>query len=125
MSYHGPERRRIGAEEGYAGPERRYVRVMTEEELSNEVHDLIDRVQALEENADRVAQLPDAVAQLTGAVQTLTSMVQGRFDGVDAHVREATGLKTAIQFASVVIIPIIIALIGGYFALRAGTSVAK
>jgi uncharacterized protein YoxC len=93
---------------------------MSEDELQEEVHDLRERVEVLESNADRLARLPDAVAELTGTVKTLSTIVTGRFDQVDTHVDQVTGVKTAIQFASVVIVPILLALIGGYFALKTG-----
>lgn len=119
MAYDGPDRRRDGND--YDGPERRhYLRRMTDDELQEEVHDLRGRVEALEEVHDRLQKLPDAVAELTGTVKTLTTMVTSRFDHVDQGVDRASGIKTAITFASVVIVPILIALIGGYFALRSG-----
>lgn len=93
---------------------------MSEDELQAEVHDLRERVERIEANSDRLSKLPDAVAELSGAVKLLTDIVTGGFDKVDQEVQDATGIKTAIQFASVVIVPIILALIGGYFALRTG-----
>lgn len=120
MGYDGPERRHRHVP--YDGDERRYVRALSDAELQEEVHDLRERVGRLEENSDRLAKLPDAVAELTGTVRTLTQLVTGRFDHIDESVEKVTGVKTAITFASVVIVPIIIALLGGYFALKTGSS---
>lgn len=120
MSWDGPERRHH--QRPFDGKERRYVRRMSEAEIQAEVHELRERVERIEENADRLDKLPDAVAKLAGTVEVLTEIITGRFDKVDEHVQEATGVKTAITFASVVIVPIILALIGGYIALKTGTT---
>lgn len=119
MAYDGPDRRK--QQQPFDGKERRYVRHLSDAELQVEVHDLRERVEKLEDGADKLADLPDAVSELNGSVKVLNQMVLGRFDHVDESVQQATGLRTAITFASVVIVPIVIALIGGYFALKTGT----
>lgn len=93
---------------------------MTENEIQQRVDQLAHTVEELQEEHDRLRQLPDAVARLEGAVQTLSSMVTNRFDGIQAPVEKAASVKTAIQFAAVVLVPILVALIGGYVALKAG-----
>lgn len=95
---------------------------MTEEEIQHTVLDLKQRVEELEEEREKLRQLPEAVAELKGMVVTLSGMVTTRFDGIQPSVEKAASVKTAIQFASVVIVPILLALIGGYFALKSGTA---
>jgi hypothetical protein len=117
--YDGVERRDDA--QHYDGPERRrFLRRMTDDELQGVVHDLAERVETLEEERDRLKLLPDAVAELKGAVQTLSGLVTLRFDGLQGPVEKAASVKTAVQFAAIVLVPIIVALLGGYFALRAG-----
>lgn len=98
---------------------------MTEEEIKHTVRELRDRVDDLEQERERLAKLPDAVAELKGTVQTLSTLVVSRFDKVDVGVDKAASLKTAIQFAGVVLVPIILALIGGYVALKTGAGGGK
>lgn len=119
MGYDGPDRR--VAPRSYNGPDRRAVRALDDAELRDAVHDLATRVERLEENADRLSKVPDAVAELKGAVQTLSSLVVTRFDGLQPSVEKAASLKTAVQFAAIVLVPILVALIGGYVALKAGS----
>jgi uncharacterized small protein (DUF1192 family) len=115
MAYDGPERRiRAVPHE----PDRRGR--LTEEDLVEVVHELRERVGLLEAEGDRLAKLPDAVAELKGAVQTLSSLVITRFDGIQGPVEKAASLKTAVQFTAIVLVPIIVAIIGGYVALRGG-----
>lgn len=95
---------------------------MTEDDLRAEVAELRDRIEVLEHEQEKLARLPDAVAELKGMVATLSSMITNRFDTVDQSVDKAAGIKTAITFMSVVMVPILVALIGGYFALRAGVA---
>lgn len=98
-------------------------RRMSDAELQDEIHDLRTRVGRLEENAAQVLKLPDAVAELRGALEVLTDLVTSRFDGMAPAVERASSIKTAIQFASVVLVPILVALIGGYVLIKTGVAV--
>jgi hypothetical protein len=113
-----PDRRK--GQEPYSGEDRRYVSRMSTSELQLEVYQLRDRLERIEDLSDKVSTVSTSVAELSGTVKTLSQIVTGRFDGLDKGIEAATGVKTAITFASVVIVPIIIALIGGYFALKTG-----
>lgn len=85
---------------------------MSLDELQDDVHAL----------REEVGELRGAVSELRGAVLTLSRMMSSRFDDVEGGVEKAASIRTAITFASVVIVPILVALIGGYLALRAGGS---
>lgn len=96
---------------------------MTEDERT-EIVELRERVGR---QAKRIEDLEEAVAGNTGKidvllamVSTLTGTVKERFDSVDGAIDKTGSWKTAIQFAAVIVVPVLIALIGGYFALRAG-----
>lgn len=93
---------------------------MTPEEIEAEVHELREKVEDLENEREALQRLPTAVAELAGAVRVLQGLVTSRFDNVDQTIQKAGSVKTAIQFASVVIVPVLVALIGGYFVLKAG-----
>lgn len=95
--------------------------VKSDEELRAEVSELSKKVEDLQEESDRLRGLPDAVAELKGTIATLQQLVLGRFDQVQAGVDKSSSIKTAIQFAAVLVVPILIAIIGGYFALKAGS----
>lgn len=81
---------------------------------------LRERIEDLEDEREAIKELPQAVAELHGAVGVLQSLVTSRFDGIEPKVDKAASLRTALQFAAVVIVPVLVALIGGYFALKAG-----
>ena len=57
---------------------------------------------------------------LRGQINTLTALTRAGFTNVDGGLERAAGIRTAITFASVVIVPILVALIGGYFVIKAG-----
>lgn len=83
--------------------------------------ELLDRVEDLEDERLAIKELPDAVAHLAGQVEVLQALVLAQ----SQKVNDATGLKTALQFAAVIIVPLIVVLVGGYFTLRAaGLNVA-
>ena len=65
-----------------------------------------------EETRRELAGLNREVAELRGEVKTLASLVTQRFDGVDGALEKASSFKNAVQFAAVVIVPILVALIG-------------
>jgi hypothetical protein len=82
------------------------------EQLSERLGDVENEMLALKD-------LPAAVARNTGSIQTLISLVQAGFDGIGKPLERPTDAKSAIQFAAVVIVPVLVALIGGYFVLQA------
>lgn len=84
------------------------------------IQELLERIEDLENEREAIKELPEAVAQLRGSVETLQTLVVAQ----SQKVTKATSWSTALQFAAVVIVPLMIALIGGYFALKtAGVSV--
>lgn len=89
-----------------------------DEELAREVRSLAERIADLEEDRDRLKGMPEAVAEIKGMVTALSGMVQSGFKSVGEGVDKAAGVKTAITFAAVVIVPILVAIIGGYFAFK-------
>jgi hypothetical protein len=94
---------------------------MTEDErIFKEVKELRRRVEELEEDRDKLLNLPEALAEVKGMVVTLQGLITSGFDGIKPGIEKASSVKTAITFASVVLVPIIVALIGGYFVLQAG-----
>lgn len=99
---------------------RNIFRRMSDAELQEEIHDLRTRVSRLEEVRDQVMKLPEAVSELRGALDVLTDLVTSRFDGMAPAVEKAAGIRTAIQFSAAVLVPILVALIGGYVLLKAG-----
>lgn len=92
---------------------------MTDDEIRREVHDLRERVSDLEDETDALKRVPEAVAELTGAVKVLKDLVV-KVDNGATRIERASSMKTALQFAAVVIVPILVALLGGYFVIRAG-----
>jgi hypothetical protein len=93
---------------------------VTPDEAEREIRELKERVEDLENEREAIKQLPHAVAELHGAVDTLRDIVIGKLDTIGGSVERVSSIKTAIQFAALVIVPILVALIGGYFALKAG-----
>lgn len=89
--------------------------------VERKVDELVERVEDLENERETIKHLPHAFAKLAGTVDTLKDLIIERFDRVDGGVEKATSLKTAIQFAAVLLLPILLALIGGYFTLKAGS----
>lgn len=97
---------------------RNLFRRLSDAEIQDEVHDLRTRVSRLEEHSAQVMRLPEAVAELRGALETLTDLVTSRFDGIAPGVEKASSVRTAVQFAGAVLVPIIVALIGGYVLIK-------
>lgn len=90
---------------------------MTPDEVVKEISDLRERVEDLEDEADTLKRLPEALAELRGMVKALKDVVV-KIDGGADRIERANSLKTAVQFAAVVIVPILVALIGGYFLVK-------
>lgn len=65
------------------------------------------------------------IARLEGTVDTLSKLVLAKLDGVQEGVDKAAGVRSAITYAAIVIVPILVAVIGGYFALKAGVGPGK
>lgn len=93
-------------------------RRLSDAEIQDEVHDLRTRVQRLEDHAAQVLKLPEAVAELGGALEVLTKLVTSRFDGIEPGVEKASSVRTMISFAASVLVPIVVALIGGYVLVK-------
>lgn len=84
--------------------------------------DIENRVEDLENTQEAIGSLPSEVAALKGMVEVLQTLVLAQ----SQKVSEATGWKTAVQFAAAVIVPLLVSLIGGYFVLKAaGIHVAE
>lgn len=92
-----------------------------DEDVKEVIKELKRRMKALEDEMLDLAGLPGAVERLEGVVDTLKEVVLKRLDGVHEGVEKAASLRSAITFASVVIVPILVALIGGYFVLKTGS----
>lgn len=79
--------------------------------------DLRETHERLEDAENRIQVfegLLGAVATLDGKVDVLMDLCRG----LDGKTDKLSSLKTAVQFAAVVVVPILVALIGGYFLLR-------
>jgi hypothetical protein len=85
-----------------------------------DLKEILDRIDDLEAEIKRLIELPERLAELRGEVKSLRALVINRADSIQSGVDKAANIKTAIQFAAVVLVPILVALIGGYFVLRAG-----
>lgn len=90
------------------------------DDLRQEILGLKEHVEDQDAELERLRGLPEAIAELKGVISNLQQLVLTRFDTVDKGVERASSLKTAVQFAAVIVVPVVIAIIGGYFALRAG-----
>ena len=106
--------------------------------LARELGDLENQVEALRQLPERMAEVKAACVETRRVVSLLREdQVRGdqredrrftqlrqhvdeRFDSVDTATAKASSWGTALTFAATVIVPILIALIGGYFALRSG-----
>jgi uncharacterized protein YoxC len=74
--------------------------------------DLAARVAKLEHELAELEELPQQVSELRGAISTLTQLVTKRFD----HVDERMSWRAVL---TVVVMPVVLAGLTGYFALRA------
>lgn len=83
--------------------------------MEERLDELEERVEDLENEREAIKQLPSQMALLKGAVEVLQALVLAQ----SQRVSKATSWTTAVQFAAVVIVPLLVALIGGYFVLKA------
>jgi hypothetical protein len=96
------------------------------DELESKVADLVGRVEDLENERDAIKNLPGAVATIAGQVQVLHDIVIQGFDGhkrvIESEdgqtIQKANSWDTAIKVAAGVVVPLLVALIGGYVLLR-------
>lgn len=92
------------------------------EHLSDTIGDIRDIAEVTDRLIERVGELSGKVdvltTQLTTHLLNLKSAVDNQSDTTD----RLASWKTAAQFASAVVVPLLIALIGGYFALKAAAS---
>lgn len=82
------------------------------------------RIEDLENQIEAMKNLPWAVAQLSGMVVSLQEMVAAQVRGDRCElsaedIPSQSKVKTTIHFLAVVIVPITVAAITGYFALKA------
>lgn len=66
-------------------------------------------------------ELKTQLAELRGEVKTLTNIFINRSAELKNGIDKTNSIKTVIQFVAVVIVPLLVTLIGGYFALKTGT----
>lgn len=99
---------------------------MTDEDLRQEVEELASKVALMESEQERLKGIPDALSKLVGTVETLNGIVLARWGlkGVPPEQRESVAQRastadTLVKFSQFVLLPIVLALIGGYFALKA------
>lgn len=62
--------------------------------------------------------LAEQLSDLKEVLSELREEINTRFDRVDGSTDKISSFKTAMQFASIIIVPVLLALIGGYFALK-------
>lgn len=70
-----------------------------------------------------MARLDESLGELRGRLGSLETQVAHVLDRMDAQPPPVSndphsGVKTAVTFVAAVIVPILVALLGGYFALR-------
>lgn len=101
--------------------------------LKDKIEDIENESQALKKLPERMADMRVAIQELRGdfaliltsqrtlgeAVASVKEDCQKISKGVGVDREPRSTLKVALTFAAVVIIPIILAFIGGYFTLRA------
>lgn len=101
---------------------------MSGDEIREGVDELrreLRRIEAIEAgNAEDIADLSATVAEVKGMVTALQAMVIARFNGVDKGVKEATpGWDTALKFGSLIVLPLLLAILSTYVALKSGVKV--
>jgi hypothetical protein len=98
------------------------------QEVKQGLNELSNRIDDLENERDSIKAIPMAVGELKGIVEatrdqvnTLMRSMTGRFDNVDSGIERATpGWEWWLKFCIGVIVPLLLAIISGYFLLRAG-----
>lgn len=90
------------------------------EELRRQLDALLARMEALEKAQRESGSVREMVAEIKGQMTALQGIVEARFDQVDTGVSKASSWDTALKFAGVVVIPVLLTLIGGYIALKSG-----
>lgn len=100
-----------------------------ETDLGRQVAANVERIKDLEDIAVVTDRLIERVGELSGKVDVLTTQLTQHLlnlkEAVDHQSTSTDKLaswKTALQFAAAVVVPLLIALIGGYFALKAAGS---
>jgi hypothetical protein len=71
---------------------------------------------------DRMDRFESSIGELRGRMIALDSELSRLMERIDRlavpEPDKHSGLKTAVTFASLVIVPILVAILGGYFALK-------
>lgn len=94
------------------------------DEVAAQLEEVAERVSDVEEAQNRIEALPSAVSELKGMVTILQTAVTNGFDGVQKPLQAAadsSSVKNAVQFAAVVLVPLLVALIGAYVAIKTGS----
>lgn len=119
------------AQGGYDGPERRVGKPDTGERrrwedamrylahIEERVEDVENELLALKALPTNVAELRGEFNGLVGRVNLLITRMDQRFDSVEGKADRATSLKAFAAYVGAVLVPILVALLGGYFALKA------
>lgn len=92
--------------------------------VASELNEVAARVDDLEDDREVIVNLPTKVAEIKGMVTTLQGLVTQGFDGVQKPLQQAaesSSTKNAIQFAAIVLVPIIVALIGAIVTIKVGS----
>lgn len=120
MSWHGTERRHRD------DPDRNQLR------RRDDLRSVQEELEDVQNELEGLKRLPMALAKLTGLVERIEKQVDRlmdnmltRFDGLDGKVDKWSSMKTLAGYIAAILVPILVALIGGYFALKAGLRQAK
>lgn len=99
------------------------------DELKKQVDENSAKIRDLEDIAEVTDRLIERVGELSGKVDLLTTQLTTHLlnlktavDQQSSSTDKLASWKTALQFAAAVVVPLLIALIGGYFALKAAGS---
>lgn len=107
MDWDGPDRRRRIT--GDSGQRRR----------RGDLKEAWGRIEGTELDVESLHVLVTGLIEAVGRVDEKLDFVKELCVGIDGKADKATSFKNAVQFAAVVIVPVLVALIGAYALLRA------
>lgn len=97
-----------------------------DEEVRKQVAKNTARIEDLQDLAEVTDRLIERVGELSGQVELLATQLtqhllnlKNAVDNQASSTDKLASWKTALQFAAAVVVPVLMALIGGYFALKA------
>lgn len=93
------------------------------EGLEEDVHEIRNLAMRVGENTATLNVLLKASSEVSGEISKLREDFNTKLKELTDAERRAPNWKTLVTFASTVVVPILLALIGGYFALK-GAQVA-